>query len=91
MIDQDLEKLAIRDSAGLAGLEQDIWRREAEHATKRKTAFRMTGWQIAVMFVAVISSAGFGLSQAATGRHSHGALFAAAALAPSNLILGSSR
>lgn len=88
MIDQDLEKLCSRDADRLSGIEADIWRREAEYTTARRSARRMTGWQFAVMVIAVLSSASFGVSQAMTTHHSHGALFAAAELAPSNLILG---
>jgi hypothetical protein len=88
MIDQDIQKLADRDSTSLAGLEADIWRREVQYAARRKSARRLTGWQLAVMLVAVLFSASFGVSQAVTNHRSCGALFAAAELAPSNLILG---
>ena len=88
MIDEDLQKLADRDSTSLVGLEGDIRRREEEYVAKRKSARRMTGLQLAVMLVAVISSASFGVSQSVANQHAHGALFAAAELAPSNLILG---
>jgi len=88
MIDQDLQKLASRDPARLAQLEQDIWRREAQYVAARQSSRRLTGWQLVVMLVAVISSAGFGVSQAMTAHHSYGALFAGTELSPSNLILG---
>jgi hypothetical protein len=88
MIDQDLQKLVSRDETGLATLAQDIWQREAQVAASRQSTRRLTGWQFVVILVAVISSASVGVSRAVTAHHSHGALFAAAQLAPSNLILG---
>ena len=87
MIDQDLQKLTVRDQGGLAGLEQDIWRREARTAAARMSEKRLTRWQLAVTLIAAISSASIGVSQAITSHRSYGALFAAAELAPSNLIL----
>ena len=88
MIENDLKQLMSRDDAPLNGLSDDIWAREAAHIASQRSARRLAAWQLAVIAVAVVSSASFGVSQAVSSHPKQSALFAAAELAPSSLILG---
>ena len=87
MLEDDLRKLAQRDDRPLSSLTADMWRREAELASAANSARRLMAWQAGVLAVAVVSSASFGLAQAASLHPKHGALFAVSDFAPSSLIL----
>ena len=86
MIDHDLQRLAARDNLQLDRLTNDIWRRAAEADAQRRTSRQVTGWQAAIMLVAVVSSAGVGASKAVT--HREQSLFEQNSISPSNLLLG---
>jgi hypothetical protein len=63
MIDDDIRKLVERDRrTGLAGLEADVWRRDAALRADRRDVRRLTALQGLLMAVAIVGSAGAGFS-----------------------------
>ena len=94
MNDSDLQKLIQRDAVtNLDRLESDVWHREASVRALEGANRRLASWQGCVIALAIIGSAGIGVStgMAAAYRHSAAQLAPVESLAPSSLLFGAVR
>jgi hypothetical protein len=94
MIDNDLQKLIARDGAtDLGRLEADIWHREAGVRAGDGASRRLASWQGSVIALAVIGSAGIGVSTGMAAAYHNRAtpLTPVESLAPSSLLFGAVR
>jgi hypothetical protein len=90
MFERELAALNSRETISLNRLEADIWRRERQIAARRSARRFLASGQGAVLIAAVILS---GLAGAAVAGRYHAPhhFMVEETLAPSNLLLGSSR
>lgn len=94
MIDHDLQKLIERDATtDLGRLEADVWHREAGVRAVDGASRRLASWQGLVLALAIVGSAGIGVStgMAAAYRHRAAPLTPVESLAPSSLLFGAVR
>ena len=90
MFERDLAALNSRETISLDRLEADIWRRERHIATLRSARRFLASGQGAVLVAAVVLCGLVGATVAARHQTPHH-FVVEEALAPSNLLLGSSR